>query len=78
MSGVDLLSLPAEGMLNVLTTMWVEWYSTDEELFKHRMKLGRQLDELARTRVTTEVVDDMMVNPFAGVMRGGPAGVIGS
>jgi hypothetical protein len=75
---VDLLSLPPEGLLNVLTTLWVEWYSTDEDLFKHRMRIGRQLDELARKHDGQEQIDDMMANPFAGVMRGGPAGVVGA
>jgi hypothetical protein len=60
----------------------MDWHVTDEDTWKVRYRLGRSLDEIGRVKPgasaeDTEAIDDMMANPFPGVMRGGPVGVIG-
>lgn len=72
-----MLELPSDRLMDVLIHMWVEYHIEGKEVIGARLALGRALDDLSRVEVEAEeVFDDMTANPFPGVMRGGPAGVI--
>jgi len=58
--------------MSVLTTLWMEWTTRDEEV---RRAHGQFIGALTRACDTREAYE--VANPFPDVMRDGPAGVIG-
>lgn len=62
-------------LISVLTTLWMDWTIQDEDTVKARSHFIGALVRAA-TPVDPDSPETEADNPFADVMRGGPAGVI--
>lgn len=75
MSGVDLLALSIPRLYDTLMYLWMEWLCRDEDVRKVHARFIDAITEAASPQ--RDVPEDPYINPFPGVMRTGPAGVIG-
>lgn len=75
LSGIQLRELDPRGLYDVLFVMWVDWHLSDKEHYDARTKLVNHLRNTVRMMESPD--EDSLDNPFPGVMREGPMGVVG-
>lgn len=60
----------------MLFVMWSDWHLSEKEVFDARTKLVNHLRSTVRM-AESPPSEDGLDNPFPGVMREGPMGVVG-
>lgn len=69
-------SLSPQSLFNAIFVMWMDWHLVEKNYSEARTKLIGHLRSTAQAADRPTDIDDDSVNPFPGVMREGPMGVI--
>lgn len=73
--GLTLLTLAPPQLYSVLVTYWMEWHLVDEEVRRPRRLMISSLENIGQVDGYEVAEAGTAEDPFAGVMRDGPAGV---